>query len=181
MTPRKVYDYLCTVDLEANYVWSDPLAFRAVIFYLNRYTPLLDLGVAFLVQTNHLHTDQCRLLLALGIILYTIGTMIAEGILMMRTYAMWGCDRNVVILFAFLLAAGLVGDVVVITKEFSTIEFLEQDVGCYAINVDGKVMFMLPYLLLAVTETVIAVLSVVKGYRDRAYTMFSLVARTGQY
>ncbi|KAI3614934.1 hypothetical protein WG66_016785 [Moniliophthora roreri] len=131
-----LYDYLLTFDLEANYVWTHPLTFRSAIFFLNRYTPFVDTFLSL--------SSLSAFLTAEGEIIY-VALIVWKYIVSMRLHvtpegcASYGPVNGLLYMGSFILLA-----------------FSET----------GECLVHLVLTALLMTAIVLAILSVIKGYRD---------------
>uniref|UniRef100_A0A0W0FIM9 DUF6533 domain-containing protein n=1 Tax=Moniliophthora roreri TaxID=221103 RepID=A0A0W0FIM9_MONRR len=188
-----LYDYLLTFDLEANYVWTHPLTFRSAIFFLNRYTPFVDTflslsrllyylyllvisvfnifspwiqpawGPFLLVPQRVLHSIFCNRVL---FFLFKVGfdEERERGRLQGGYYGGragdWGTSRE----------EGEEGEIIcvalIVWKQLTSIHMLQTLEGCISSGSSNELLHLAPFVLLALTETVLAILSVIKGYQD---------------
>ncbi|PPQ90500.1 hypothetical protein CVT25_014783 [Psilocybe cyanescens] len=98
---------------KVNDVWTCRWSFGLLLFYLNRYLPLLDLFL-FLrpILSGPVPERECKIIFPMTFWLVTIGLIISQAILVLRTYAIWGCRRLIlwilipiaIILFGSMLA-----------------------------------------------------------------------------
>jgi len=92
-----VYDYLLTFSEEVNLVWLKKLNPSIVVFYLVRYLPFIDgpllVAQEFIVNPS---PSTCMILYQVRIASYCLGLLLADCILVLRTYAIW--EKNVVVL-----------------------------------------------------------------------------------
>ncbi|ESK85359.1 hypothetical protein Moror_5961 [Moniliophthora roreri MCA 2997] len=161
-----LYDYLLTFDLEANYVWTHPLTFRSAIFFLNRYTPFVDTFLSLSSLSAFLTAEECELRQKFVSIFMFIGIGISEGILMLRVYALWGCRRWVLVLFLCMGIGEIIYVALIVWKYIVSMRLHVTPEGCASYGPVNGLLYMGSFILLAFSETVLAILSVIKGYRD---------------
>ncbi|KAI3614949.1 hypothetical protein WG66_016784 [Moniliophthora roreri] len=153
-----LYDYLLTLDLEVNYIWKHPLTVRSVLFFLNRYTPFVDTFLLLNGLFVSLSIEECEKQRKVVAIFIFVGTAISEVILMLRVYALWGCRR-----WSEFICVALI-----VWKQITSIHLHLTSEGCTPSEPVTGLLYLGPFALLALTETgtVLAILSVIKGYRD---------------
>ncbi|GJE93504.1 hypothetical protein PsYK624_096630 [Phanerochaete sordida] len=184
------YDFLLTVDREVMLVWLSPWSAVKVLFLVNRYTPFLSAAILlYPMIAPAISEKECLFVQDSTAWLKTVGMLVAEVILVIRTWAVYerqgsvgigltawttviwvGCMTSVGIFLRSLLyepvAAGSVGA-------------LEQ--GCHV--VPGNNIVFVSWILFMVFEAVICSLMVYKSataYRaDRSTAMFKAVFRDG--
>ncbi|KAJ7599004.1 hypothetical protein C8J56DRAFT_915649 [Mycena floridula] len=129
-----LYDLLSTLDQEVSHIWSRPLSIVSLIFFFNRYSPFIDILV----------------------LLYSI--------LMLRTYAIWGRHRCILITFCALAMCVFIPNFVFTKLEVDSLKFIELPLrGCYFGPGTSHIVNH-TFILVAMSETVIAVLMAIKAY-----------------
>ncbi|KAJ7729408.1 hypothetical protein DFH07DRAFT_184093 [Mycena maculata] len=160
-----IYDVMCTLDQEILYVWPRPWSISTVLFVLNRYLPFVDIFVGLSASFKRMTLEECSLQNAATAWLFVMGIMLSEGILMLRTYAIWE-RKPIIFLVLSILALGVLGPTLVLVHlEIASLEYIPNDgVGCLLSSSSSIVVF--GYMMIMVSETGIAVLTAVKAYRD---------------
>ncbi|ESK85358.1 hypothetical protein Moror_5960 [Moniliophthora roreri MCA 2997] len=161
-----LYDYLLTFDLEVNYIWTHPLTFRSTLFFLNRYTPFVDTFLSLSGLSVFLTVHECETRSQVISVFIFIGIAISEIILMLRVYALWGCRRWVLVLFLCMSIGEIICVALIVWKQLTSIHMLQTLEGCISSGSSNELLHLAPFVLLALTETVLAILSVIKGYQD---------------
>jgi len=97
-----VFDYCLTFSTEVEYVWGTKWGPTRIVFTVSRYLPFLS---SSMTCYDALVNETCgSFILALDGI-YSASIISAEGILILRTYAMWGRSRRVLIFLLVLAGA----------------------------------------------------------------------------
>jgi len=97
--------------------------------------------------------------------LSVLGIVLSEGILMLRTYAIWERKRSVLILLCALFVATFLPIAVFVHMETRTLIYAATSgLGCFLSHAGSILIF--GYLMVMISETAIAVLTAVKAYRD---------------
>ncbi|KAL4259459.1 hypothetical protein AB1N83_008601 [Pleurotus pulmonarius] len=81
-----VYDYLLTFDHETAYVWNRKISIAAVLFYLNRYPPFIDLLLSLYYQavgTSRNNHWQCKTINVVTGWMLLLGIFLSETILLL--------------------------------------------------------------------------------------------------
>ncbi|KAJ7475251.1 hypothetical protein B0H11DRAFT_2034723 [Mycena galericulata] len=161
-----VYDLMCTLDQEILYVWPRPWSISTVLYVLNRYLPFIDTFIGLSAKFTRISPEQCLIRNVTVGWLSVGGIMLSEGILMLRTYAIWERKPIILILLCSLAIAIFVPMVMFVRLETKSLIYIptEDGVGCLLSSASNILIF--GYLLIMVSETVIAVLTAVKAYRD---------------
>ncbi|PBK83298.1 hypothetical protein ARMGADRAFT_1089413 [Armillaria gallica] len=159
-----IYDILLLFPTEINYVWLPrPLHPRLLLFAFNRYSPLVDtaLTINWILQTAN--PALCRRFYSIVGPFVLIGIFTSQVILMIRTYAIW--DRSKAIFWCFIGTGILcfIPGVVCIAIATKTTQFvtLPNEPGC--INLSSSNIMAVAYILMLVTDTIIALLTLIKG------------------
>ncbi|KAJ7743934.1 hypothetical protein DFH07DRAFT_835194 [Mycena maculata] len=160
-----VYDLMCTLDQEVLYVWPRPWSISTVLFVLNRYLPFVDTFLAVTGKFTRISPEQCLALnIAVGW-LSVSGIMLSEGILMLRTYAIWERKPFVLVFLCILSLSVFIPIIIFVHLETNSLRYVLTDgVGCFLSSASSILIFA--YLMIMVSETGIAVLTAVKAYRD---------------
>ncbi|KAJ3797750.1 hypothetical protein GGU11DRAFT_49750 [Lentinula aff. detonsa] len=111
-----VYDYICTLDQEIELLWSSPFGLASMIFLVNRYLPFFDTFLSINMNFNsNISAEQCAIQTRAVSWLMFVGVSHSELILMLRTYALWGRKRSILVLL-ILLTMGFLIPAIVLTK-----------------------------------------------------------------
>jgi len=108
-----VFDYCITFDKEAKLVWGRKWDFGRVTFTLTRYLPFPGIALTVYAALQAVLLKPCPNNGVPSNILH-IGTIVAaEGLLLMRTWAFWGCNKILLIVLSviaviFIVAAMLI-------------------------------------------------------------------------
>lgn len=105
------YDYILTFEREVRLFWKrgrQNLSATGVLYLLARYIPMLTLFLS--LSLYNLPKDSVRYYESNRVIKVTywlgfFAILSSEGILIMRTYALWGCDTRVLFALILLLLA----------------------------------------------------------------------------
>ncbi|SJL06696.1 uncharacterized protein ARMOST_10038 [Armillaria ostoyae] len=156
-----VYDWACTLDQEADYVWSHPLSFRAMLFFMNRYMPFVDAFISMSLAFTQNSPEKCVKHFKVVTWFTVAGILLCEVILMLRTWAIWERKRSVMIGFIILILVAAVPSFVFTDLELNSLVYRKVNTGCSRIHASPIIIGA--YLLLLFCETVIAVLMVIKA------------------
>ncbi|KAF8554988.1 hypothetical protein OG21DRAFT_969343 [Imleria badia] len=100
------FDYCLTFCSEVEYVWGTKWEMTRIVFTISRYLPFI---ASSLTCYDALVNDGCgSFILALDA-MYSASIVFAEGILIIRTYALWGRNKRVLFFLLFLAAAFIAG------------------------------------------------------------------------
>jgi len=162
-----VYDLACTLDQEILYVWPRPWSMSTALFVLNRYLPFVDTFLSLSAKFTRISPEECLMRNKAVGWLSVFGIMLSEGILMLRTYAIWERKRGVLIFLCALALVVSVPTIVFLYLETRSLQYKPNSpdvLGCTLAH-SGKILIF-GYLMIMISETAIAVLTAVKAYRD---------------
>ncbi|KAJ7454719.1 hypothetical protein FB451DRAFT_1279095 [Mycena latifolia] len=134
-----LYDYLLTMDLEAALIWPSKRSLTKTLFLLSRYSPFVDVPLmVYYAATPDISINRC-LHVHITIVYFNLfGIAVAEIIFVLRTYAISGQSRTVLIVFITICTASLAGSFVLLTLYIQTAKFgpplLATLPGCYLAN-----------------------------------------------
>ncbi|KAF8880129.1 hypothetical protein CPB85DRAFT_1341276 [Mucidula mucida] len=159
-----IYDLLCTLDQEVEYVWSRPLAFSSILFFLNRYLPFVDTVLSIQLHLDYFTSEECITRFKALTWFIVVGLLLCEAILMIRTYAIWERRRAVLYGFIALFLVVAIPGIVMTQLELDSLVYGPvSDRGCRLIHASPIIMGS--YLLLLLCETIIAVLMCIKAWQ----------------
>lgn len=103
-----VYDYMLTFSSEVEFVWKKSFTPVTLVFAITRYLPFLDNSFGNLYDfALHLPFSVCVLSTRIWLFSFMIGVCTAQIVLILRTVAIWGGNKRIVIFLGSLLT-GLV-------------------------------------------------------------------------
>jgi len=158
------YDFFCTLDLEVNHVWSRPFSTSTLIFVLNRYSPFIDTFLSLSLKLTVNSPERCVAGFKVVTWFIAFGIILAEIIMMLRTYAIWGCRRSVMIGFIVLGLVTFVPAIAITQIELSSLIYIQKPyLGCYLSH--ASPIIIVAYILLVLCETVIAIMMAIKAFQ----------------
>jgi len=98
-TALLIWDWCLTLEPEVRYFWSGKRSWPRLLFFLNRYLPLLAQALNLGAAINPIGTDEfCRFWL-IGFLPWTgaIAIFIAQIILVFRLYGLYGNSRKILV------------------------------------------------------------------------------------
>jgi len=183
------YDYILTISEEVELIWKRRWRWSTVIFLITRYLPFPEAVANLVVGFSNLPAGPCRDLYLLGTWLYFAGVFTAAATLILRTYAIWGGNKNVAIglIVVLLLCAGITGRFVWGTGDslsFAPNPMPQVYPGCILTSSNHFKWSWVGFLLLLVFETAILILTLTKiiyhGYTEgQQTTLIKTIYRDG--
>jgi len=159
------YDWLLTLDREVAAIWSRPRSLGTIIFLLNRYIPFVDVIISTISRFQYLSAEECLARNQFVGWMSLIGICISEGILMLRTYAIWARSRSVMIILCSVWACTVIPALAVTQIELASLVYVQAPgPGCSLAKAGTIIIFA--YILLMLSETTIFVLTALRAYRD---------------
>ncbi|TFK35850.1 hypothetical protein BDQ12DRAFT_265848 [Crucibulum laeve] len=162
------YDYLCTLDQEINLVWSRPFSIGSVLFFVNRYTPFIDMIMSLYMMSITTTPKTCERVYSIITWFTTTGLIVSESILILRTIALWKRRRSIIILMSVLALLTIVPGLIITHLEMKSLEFIPlipilRIHGCNLRKASS--IIVVSFLLVLVLETIIVVLTIIKAYQ----------------
>ncbi|KAF7312984.1 hypothetical protein MKEN_00983100 [Mycena kentingensis (nom. inval.)] len=159
------YDWLLTLDREISSIWSHPRTVGTVVFLINRYLPFLDVIISTLTRFQRLSPEECLARNKFVGWMSLLGICFSEGILMLRTYAIWGRSRAVAIILCTVWACTVIPGLILTQMELASLVYIQAPgTGCLLSNASTIIIFA--YILLMFSETTIVALTALRAYRD---------------
>ncbi|KAJ7717561.1 hypothetical protein B0H16DRAFT_1610758 [Mycena metata] len=179
-----VYDTILNAGQEHRYIWKSKWTLVKCLYLWSRYAAFIDTTLAVLKRI-YLNTNlsTCNIIAEFDTIFAGFGIALTEVILMVRTYALYGKSRKLLLVFAIMwLAVGAVSTWVVI-HYYSLSNSATSTSGTPSITLcelgRSSDMFLVCYCLLLFGETVIVILTLCKAVhtlaRNRGYQFSHLM------
>lgn len=97
-----IYDYLITLDDEAQFMWRARPGITDALFFAARYSAWPETLVEVLFAFGDISSGTCKALSQYQSFSVIIGKMLSQGLIIRRTWAIWDRSRAVRALFAVL-------------------------------------------------------------------------------
>jgi hypothetical protein len=162
------YDYLLTVCSEIALIWYSPWNYTKVLFILARYIPILY-GSFFIYDQMCLNNsmDTCEWTFQAGTWLIQVGIPVAEGILALRTWAVWRRDPRIGVGLAILISGCLILECIFTYRYSRSLKFDPPLYvgfrGC-SFDTTGRPLFIV-LLVIGMTEIVVLGLMMISAFR----------------
>ncbi|EJD00614.1 uncharacterized protein FOMMEDRAFT_30591 [Fomitiporia mediterranea MF3/22] len=171
----KVYDYFLTLDEETFLIWPSRWGVPKVLFFLNRYFPFVDL-ILLLYDIREVQSE-----FSCGTGTVAFGFVVAQVILTMRTWAIWGRQTWITILLTVLVLTALVADIFVLTRYLGGVSdaslgpFQAAYTGC-PLQFANRFVFV-DFAIVMVTESAMLVLLIIKALEHFKHSRSTLMVR----
>ncbi|KAJ6481867.1 hypothetical protein C8R45DRAFT_1003316 [Mycena sanguinolenta] len=181
-----LFDYALTFGAEVSHMWTSRWSLSKVLFFCSRYSPVFDVSVLiYYSMIPNLSFKFCRQLHAASSWGTVFGLAVAEAILILRTYALSGRRRGVLIFFTTLWALGVTSSIILL-EFFLRSATYEPPVspsvpGC---NLTGgtAVFAGIPFIIVLLNDTIIMTYTVwigLKNYRHSRNPLILALYRDG--
>ncbi|KAI0070130.1 hypothetical protein K474DRAFT_912204 [Panus rudis PR-1116 ss-1] len=160
------YDYLCTFTAEVSYIWPKPTSGASLIFLLNRYFSILvDIVVIWANFANFKTPESCGRYAFFRQIVLIIAQIIVCFICFLRTWALYGRSRRIMILILSVAAVLFVLACWSIIGQHSQNSVYN---GCHqAISEETAIHLAVAWEVLFVYDLMIFILTVYKTFHER--------------
>jgi len=176
-----IYDYIITLGQEVKYIWLKPWRFGTVLFMANRYLSFLTTFTTLYLEFAVVGPEVCKIGNAVATCLIALGLMVAETILLLRTLAIWKWKRKILYgLILMALSTFLIG-IYLTTTEILSFKYKEVPPGgqgCFIASASKNILA--PFVLIALSETVVVTLTWLKGREHLRSSKKSWVKRIYQ-
>ncbi|KAA1476588.1 hypothetical protein DENSPDRAFT_519287 [Dentipellis sp. KUC8613] len=181
-----VYDHLCTLADEVEFVWGGSWSPLTVVFLLNRYVAFPNICIAIYYQLgSDLSAPTCSGLHGAIARLISGGVYLSEIILCLRTYALWGKSKRVgCALVGMAIVVGAIACPFLIkgnpsvqfapTTSLPVISTESPLRGCFATG-SGDPPYIISWSLILAFETAIAGLTLAKALQNSRRTVSPLL------
>ncbi|KAH8804189.1 hypothetical protein DL96DRAFT_1686398 [Flagelloscypha sp. PMI_526] len=159
------WDHLLTLPEEILYLWRRPISLGAGLFFVNRYLPCVANVLVCYYLFFEGDSTRCDTIVKFHEILLILSQGIVAVILTSRVYAIWYCDRRILVVFCTLWASGAG---IVAWSMATSSELGENSNGiCLQPDVSKKeaVRYATDWEYMFVFDFVVFALTMVKSYR----------------
>ncbi|KAJ6505773.1 hypothetical protein C8R47DRAFT_1315954 [Mycena vitilis] len=179
------FDYFLTFNLEVALVWPSRWSISKALFFLSRYLPFFEVPFSFYyVFAEHPSLTHCRIVNSTIIVARLVGIALAELILVVRTYALSGRERRIMVVFGTLFAIGVSISIITLSifVHKSTYDAPPLNLpGCHLAG-GPFILVGIPFIIIVLNE--IALMSYtmwigVKAYRHSHNTLVITLYRDG--
>ncbi|KAF8152308.1 hypothetical protein B0H34DRAFT_112391 [Crassisporium funariophilum] len=159
-----VYDVFLTLNDEINYIWLQPWTLGTFLYWVNRYLPFADTFMALYLQMSVTNIPKCHTFYEAITWMIATGLMVSELILLLRTYAMWQRRRSILIGLGSMSFVTFGPGIALTFLEIKSFKFDEVPLGGLGCNLQtASKLIMISYVLIAFSETVVVVLTLMRG------------------
>ncbi|KAG2067102.1 hypothetical protein BDR04DRAFT_884508 [Suillus decipiens] len=167
-----VYDCFLTLDREVSLIYGPPWKKGSILYVMARYLPVFLLCVH--LYMTYLQSERivtCKFLHTIWFCAAAFCVACAEGIFVLRTYALWGNKKSILALMLSTILCLAILDVIMTMTISNRLELQLSDIGggCYSLSYDKMAAY--PWTLLVAFEIEIIVLTMIRvywAYRERA-------------
>ncbi|KAK0240572.1 hypothetical protein EDD85DRAFT_825785 [Armillaria nabsnona] len=163
-----VYEWSILLEQEVSLIWYSPWSLVKVLYFLSRYSQILDIGVHF---QEHIQTSAdpkiCYISHDIATVSSGLGIAVSELILIVRTCALYGNSKRII------YGLGLVWTIWVFGNSWPIVKFMKSSVfehqvsalipGCYLTKASPLILICFVSLLLL--ETLMVVMTVWKAFK----------------
>lgn len=154
------YDYCLTIFKEIRYVWKTKFTLANTLFILARYPALLTAILVLVAPKSSVIMSNLRSCLRVLTILSS------ELIFALRTWAIWGRRKSILVMFIGATIAGFVPSVIITVKDISTSmvdpSLPAQYTYCGTITSSVGKLWILPYLLIISYQLLTLIFTLIK-------------------
>ncbi|KAJ3517663.1 hypothetical protein NLJ89_g360 [Agrocybe chaxingu] len=164
-----LWDYLITIGMEVEYVWTGRWSTMKVLYLIQRYLPFIDTLWMILHKQfgANLNSRTCKMLTIGSNSCMLVGLATSESILTLRAWAVWNRNRTLTFVLPVLFAACWIPPIVILYQFLKSIQFgpppLPQFLGCLTIEANSTII--VAWFLLLAWDTIIMVLMIIPALR----------------
>ncbi|KAK7682839.1 hypothetical protein QCA50_014224 [Cerrena zonata] len=161
-----MYDCILTIHDEITLIWPSRLNLVKILFFLTRYMAFVDVSLVLYYQLKpQITVHECEIVYKLAGWFILIGIIIAETILLVRTWAIWGRGSKLAISFLILFALAA-GPALAIQNMFmNSIVFapLSDPATPGCLVVAGSPVIAISFIIVIIIETIVLILTLIKA------------------
>ncbi|TCD64262.1 hypothetical protein EIP91_004301 [Steccherinum ochraceum] len=161
-----VYDFILTFPAEVTLIWPSQWNLVRILFFLTRYLAFVDMSLVLFYQTKtNVTVETCKRTYFPAGWLIVIGISIAEIILVVRTWAIWGRSKRIGIALGVVSVVALTPVLVIEHLFLNSLTFAPYPnpatPGCLLTG--GSSVIAISFVIVIMFETFVLILTLVKG------------------
>ncbi|KAF7329978.1 hypothetical protein MKEN_00261800 [Mycena kentingensis (nom. inval.)] len=174
-----LFDYVLTFGSEVSLIWPSRWTISKTLYFLARYSPLFDVPILlYYSMVSNLSPEQCEQLQSASSWGTVFGFAVAEAILILRTYALSGQRRGVIVFFTSFWVVGISVSIVLLAMFENTVVYGPPPSpfipGCYMLQ--GNVIFAgIDFAIVLVNDTIIMAYTLWIGMKNYRHTRNPLI------
>ncbi|EIW55886.1 uncharacterized protein TRAVEDRAFT_73625 [Trametes versicolor FP-101664 SS1] len=162
------YSGVLSYTLLVKYIWPSRWSFMKAVFFINRYTPLVDLTLNISLVLYTTNPQSCKIQYDILAGSYVFGSLASEAIIMARTMALYNFSIFVILLMGAAGLGILIPSIVICHSFLSQIDYPDAAIlrfigGCVP-TVEARPVWVL-YTCLMASETIVVLLTFYKMYQ----------------
>ncbi|KAJ7132938.1 hypothetical protein C8R46DRAFT_1362386 [Mycena filopes] len=152
-----VFDWALTLQLEVSLIWPSKWSAAKILYLSSRYTPFFDVPLELYYLSGRLSFKRCAQVNTAIVCGTIFGLATSEAIFVLRTYALSGRRRKVLIIFGTMYLVSITTVVVVLGIFLRAQEYSAFPLGLPGCNITGGPLILagLAFILLLLNETVL--------------------------
>ncbi|KAG2063977.1 hypothetical protein BDR04DRAFT_342746 [Suillus decipiens] len=170
-----VYDCFLTLDWEVSLIYGPPWKKGSILYVMARYLPAFLLCVhLYMTYLQSERSVTCKFLHKIWVCAAAFCVACAEGIFVLRTYALWGNKKSILaLMLSTILCLAILN--VIMTMSISH-RLKHMGGGCYSLSYDKMAAY--PWTLLVAFEIEIIILTMIRvywAYRERGCLLLDIL------
>ncbi|TDL18932.1 hypothetical protein BD410DRAFT_458109 [Rickenella mellea] len=180
------YDFMLTSGDEVRLIWGSKWNSIKVLFFATRYPVFID-GPLYLAMhfIPNLDPSLCNTFFATTSWILHIGVSTAGIIMLIKTYALYGCNRSIGIVFVTIFMGVNIPAIIFVNRSLKSLKFLTPSplptlAPCIVISSD-RVTF-LNFVFLIILQLAVVILSIWKGvyqWRENRGRLINTLVKDG--
>ncbi|EMD38016.1 hypothetical protein CERSUDRAFT_113129 [Gelatoporia subvermispora B] len=166
-----VYEYMITLDDEISLVWPSKWSSTKVLYLLNRYSPFLDTALTLHLVSAVTDPATCARQYTILPYLVTVGMGFSQGVLVIRTYALWSCNKYILALHMSINTGLFVGALRILVHIMANLRYADAAVMRYEAcmpTIETQPVWR-NYVLNMASEFVVIVLTIIRWFMPAFY------------
>jgi len=164
-----IYDYILTLHIEIKFIWFSPWTYTKVLYLLIRYLTFIDTMLYTVEQTFlNVPIEVCRVIYPMSTWFMAVQIFLAEGVLCIRTWAIWRRNKVIGIVLTIVMATFLVVQSILVNRYVKSMEYppipYSQFRGCFVKKAPSDLWAN--FVLITIVDIIVLVPMVVSAWRS---------------
>ncbi|RDB20475.1 hypothetical protein Hypma_012418 [Hypsizygus marmoreus] len=163
-----ICDYFQTFEMEVEHVWQSRTSLGNILFFVSRYLPFFDMPLnLYYALAPSVSPKTCLWVYSTACPSTILATAVADAMMALRVYALWGNSRTVMIILLCLLVTVYGPGIIILAFYLRSVKYgnppLPTILGCYAVEENSLVL--VDWALLMFLEATLLGLSLWIGFK----------------
>ncbi|KAJ7447542.1 hypothetical protein B0H11DRAFT_2082580 [Mycena galericulata] len=173
-----ITDYFFTLDLEVALVWPSRRSTSKILFLISRYLPFFEVPLSlYYIVVPGVSLEQCKAINSALIMSRVAGIAVAEGILLLRTFALSGRSYSALKVLGSFYAVGVLTSTVTLSLFIQGSKYAPPPLNLPGCDLTGGkfILVGIPFIIIVLNELVLMIYTMWLGLQTYRHSHNPLI------